>query len=74
MPTQYYTTFTGLSKKYGDVITYDMNMRHKMVMLNSADAIYEGFVKNADSLSSRPPLEAKQTFTQGMPLCRCKSK
>mgnify|MGYP001800525441 CR=1 FL=1 len=45
---------TGLRKKYGDVISYDLNMNSKMVVLNSADAIYEGFVKNADVLSSRP--------------------
>ena len=42
-------------------------MKDKMVMLNSAEAIYDGFVKNADSLSSRPPVNLEQDFMQGMP-------
>jgi len=45
----------GLRKKYGDVITCDIGMKQKLVILNSADAIYEGFVKQADFLSTRPP-------------------
>ena len=46
--------------KYGEVFT--MFMGRPMVILNSSEAIYEGFVKNADSLSNRPVGENTPVF------------
>lgn len=45
--------FADLSAKYGDVVTLDVNAG-KIVVLNTAEAIHEGFVKNAAIMSDRP--------------------
>lgn len=42
-----------LRHKYGEVITLDIN-EGKLVVLNTAEAIHEGFVKNSTILSDRP--------------------
>ncbi|XP_067945567.1 cytochrome P450 2B19-like [Watersipora subatra] len=42
-----------LSKDFGDVVTLDVNVG-KIVVLNSAEAIHEAFVKNAKVFSDRP--------------------
>ena len=47
--------YTGLKHKYGEVITFNISTFRKEVVLNSAEAVYEGFVKQADKLSNRPP-------------------
>ena len=45
--------FIDLRHKYGELITLDIN-EGKLVVLNTAEAIYEGFVKNSAFLSDRP--------------------
>ena len=42
-----------LTKDYGDVVSLDVN-EGKIVVLNTAEAIHEAFVKNAAVFSERP--------------------
>lgn len=52
-------------KKYGEVFT--LQLQSPLVVLNSAEAVYEGFVKKADYLSQRPrpPYNPIYTLTGG---------
>lgn len=56
---------SAMKKQYGEVITLDMPFGKKLVILNSAEAIYDGFVRHADQLSARPE-ENRTLLTDGI--------
>ena len=48
-------------EKFGDVFT--LHLDGPTVFLNSAEAVYDAFVKNADSFSNRPNTLVPDKFT-----------
>ena len=46
--------FPAFTENYGEVFT--MRWKHPTVILNSPRAIHEGLVKNATTLTTRPPI------------------
>ena len=50
-----YVYLLALQKIYGEVMTLHFPFGKRWVVLNSPEAIRQGFIKNADYLSERPP-------------------
>ena len=50
-----YVYLIALQKIYGEVMTLHFPFGKRWVVLNSPEAIRQGFIKNADYLSERPP-------------------
>lgn len=53
---------TELRDKYGDVMTVDLPFGTKVVLLNSAEAFWDGAIKNAEYLTERH-FDGKNLFT-----------